>query len=60
MAKQQQISVSLVADYRTCIENQQPDKHVEVISVSCLDAGSTPASSTRQLTIDYCRLIIVD
>lgn len=28
------------------LENQNQDKRVESISIPCLDAGSTPASST--------------
>ena len=32
--------------FRAFPDNQQLTKHVESTSVSCLDAGSTPASST--------------
>ncbi len=39
--------MNLGAFSRLHVENQQRDKHVESIFVTCLDAGSTPADSTK-------------
>ena len=45
--KSKQIRSELVAPVLFRHENKGGDKHVESVLVPCLDAGSTPAISTR-------------
>ena len=47
-AKIQKLSGSLGATFRTAVENQQADKHVESIWIPCLDQGSKPCYSTPE------------
>jgi len=45
---QQRLRLRLGALPLTQYENQRSAKHVESLSATCLDAGSTPANSTRK------------